>query len=69
MSVHNPCTCPGTRTEKMKNWYIVDRNINHSYFEAPKGGPHFSNYSTVHCKKCSMYIRSKANYVFRLGGG
>jgi len=68
MSGHNPCTCKGTRKDRMKNWYVPEgyRNINYSYFQYPKGQPHDSDYSTVQCSQCLMHIRSKANYVNNL---
>lgn len=66
MSAHIPCTCLGTRKEKMKNWYVSLRNANRSYFEYPKGRLHYSRYSTVNCKKCNMSIRSKAKFVDKL---
>ena len=66
MSAHIACTCNGTRKQKMKNWYITVRNGNYSYFEKPKGKRHYSDYSTVMCSKCGMYIRSKAEYVLNL---
>jgi len=66
MSAHIPCRCEGKRKEKMKSWYVSLRNGNYSHFERPKGEWHPSDYSTVQCRSCSMYIRSKANFVILL---
>lgn len=65
MSGHSPCTCKGTRKERMKNWRVVMRNCNYSYFEKPKGQRHYSNYSLVHCigKGCYGAWRTKNKYV------
>ena len=71
MSGHNPCTCKGTRKERMKNWYVPYgwRNTNRSYFERPKGAPHYSDYSSVRCSECNMFIRSKGIFVEGLPDG
>jgi len=68
MSGWNPCTCEGTREEKMKNWRVMHRNHNHSYFESPKGAQHYSDYSAVVCiaEGCMGYFRTKSNYVYGL---
>ncbi len=76
MSGHNPCTCDGTRKERMKNWRVSRRNYNNSYFEHPKGADHYSDYSSIVClgdggegrqgNGCLMVTRSKANYVSEL---
>lgn len=60
MGFHNPCTC-GTR----KNWRVMHRLHNHSYFEYPRGQYHASDYSTVICisKGCTGLFRTKAKYV------
>ena len=63
MSSSNPCICKGTRKEKMKYWYVSVYKGNHSYFERPKGMFHASDYSTVECSRCTMVLRSKADYV------
>ncbi len=63
MSGHTPCTCAGTRKERMKFWYVSRRNYNLSYFEKPKGCQHYSDYSTVECSRCFMNMRSKAWFV------
>ncbi len=69
MSGHIACTCKGTREEKMKSWYVSRRNFNLSHFESPKGQRHYSEYSTVMCKNCQMFFRSKANYINQLPDG
>jgi len=68
MSGHSPCICSGTWKEKRKNWRIVHRNHNHSYFESPKGDFHYSDYSLVVCiaKGCYGCFRSKAKYINNL---
>lgn len=58
MSAHILCTC-GTR----KNWRVLHRNHNHSYFEQPKGGRHYSDYSEIICLRCPLCFRTKAKYV------
>lgn len=63
MSAHIPCSCKGKRKERVKNWYVSLRNGNHSHFEKPKGCFHRSDYSTVRCSECYMYMRSKEGYV------
>ena len=63
MSAHIPCTCPGSRQERTRNWYVSLRCANYSYFESPRGGRHKSDYSTVRCINCLMYKRSKAKFV------
>lgn len=63
MSSHSPCTCNGSRRERMKFWYVSQRHYNLSYFEKPKGCEHISDYSTVRCSRCSMCFRSKASFV------
>jgi len=65
MSGGNPCTCSGSRKERMKYWYAPRETYktNYSYFESPKGCAHYSDYSTVRCSRCLMLIRSKAKFV------
>lgn len=60
MSGHIACIC-GNR----KNWKVIHRNHNHSYFESPKGCGHYSNYSQIRCfsKGCNGNFRSKGSYV------
>ena len=63
MSAHNPCTCKGTRKERMKNWGITQWMCNHSAFN----GYHHtsSDYSAIRClgEGCLGSWRSKADYV------
>ena len=63
MSSWIACSCNGTWEEKRKNWRIIDRNCNYSYFEYPKGQRHYSDYSLVTCLRCTGMFRTKANYV------
>ena len=63
MSAHIPCICiPRDRS----GWVVRLRKCNYSYFERPKGQKHFSEYSTVVCKKCGGTWRTKAKYVDEL---
>ena len=68
MSGHTPCTCKGTREERMKNWYIPEGyyKTNYSYFEKPRGQAHYSEYSTIRCTECHMCFRTKAKFVEQL---
>lgn len=63
MSAHNPCTCEGTRKERMKNWGITQYRCNHSAFS----GYHYtsSDYSAIRClgAGCLGMWRTKADYV------
>lgn len=69
MSGGSPCTCPGTRKERMRNWFVSLRKANRSYFEAPQGIEHRSDYSTIMCRKCLMGRRSKAKFIDDLPDG
>jgi len=69
MSVHIPCTCKGSRTERIRSWYVSERKCNYSTFEYPRGEYHPSEYSTVKCSKCQMNIRSKGKFVDLLPDG
>jgi hypothetical protein len=69
MSGWQPCTCEGTPEEKRKNWVVLHRKHNHSYFESPKGCEHYSDYSLVCCLNCSGMFRTKADYVSDLPDG
>ncbi len=79
MSGHTPCTCDGARKERMKNWFVHQRNFNLSHFEQPKGCPHYSDYSSLACngdggakrqnKGCLFSTRSKADFVKNLPDG
>lgn len=61
-----PCSCEGTQKEKRKNWRVIHRNHNHSYFEKPKGQQHYSDYSAIICIKCRGFFRTKSSYVCEL---
>lgn len=63
MSAWIPCRCEGSHKEKMKNWRVLHRNCNYSYFEYPKGGRHYSDYSQVVCLNCFGNFRTKSDYV------
>ena len=54
------CKC---EIKDKKNWRVVHRNHNHSYFETPKGEEHYSAYSCVRCIKCKAMGQTKAMYV------
>lgn len=71
MSGNIPCTCTGSRNERIKFWYVPEgqRNKNYSYFQKPKGKAHYSDYSTVYCSRCSMSLRSKGLFVRHLPNG
>jgi hypothetical protein len=69
MAAHNPCTCRGTRKERMKKWFVAVRHGNHSYFQRPKGEFHYSDYSLVCCRGCNMFVRTKAKFVETLPDG
>lgn len=60
MGVSFGCQC---KVKDKSNWRVLDRNCNYSYFEAPKGCKHLSDYSTVVCLKCRAMGRTKAKYV------
>ncbi len=63
MSAWTPCTC-GNR----KNWRVTHRNHNHSYFKAPQGAEHYSDYSEVICitPRCNGIGRTKCKYIAAL---
>ncbi len=60
------CIC---EIKDKKNWVVIHRNCNYSYFQYPKGGYHYSDYSLVRCMKCENIWRTKANYVSELKDG
>jgi len=66
MSQSFGCKC---KSKIKDNWVVIDRNCNYSYFEYPRGQKHYSDYSTVYCKKCGALGRTKANYVKILKNG
>ena len=61
----NPFSCQ-CKIKNKRNWRVMHRNHNHSYFESPKGEEHYSEYSTVFCLKCTGCGRTKAKYVKEL---
>jgi len=63
MSVSFSCDC---KPKDKKNWRVLHRRHNHSYFESPKGGEHISDYSTVLCTVCGGTGQTKAKYVDEL---
>jgi hypothetical protein len=63
MSVSFGCKCD---VKDRKNWVVFRRHYNNSYFQYPKGQPHYSDYSTVYCLKCRALGRTKADYVVEL---
>lgn len=69
MSSGNPCTCPGTRREKMRNWLVTQRRCNHSAFNGYHRTP--SDYSAVVCigEGCRGCWRTKADYIRQLPDG
>ena len=54
------CKC---KPVERKNWIVLVRNGNYSYFERPQGCFHPSDYSELFCKVCGSIWRTKANYV------
>lgn len=54
------CKCNNPR------WEILHYKHNHSAFQYPKYGEHYSDYSTVICRNCGSVWRTKANYVDKL---
>lgn len=57
MSVQKQCNCP-------RSYYRVEhRKHNHSYFEYPKGGEHYSDYSGVSCMRCGWRFRCREKWV------
>lgn len=66
MSGGPACNCEGPRSERMKNWKVVQRHCNHSYFQYPGGAKHYSDWSSVQCLKCHRFWRTKAKYIDEL---
>lgn len=60
MSVRRTCGCG------KENYVVIHYKHNHSWFEAPKGARHPSQYSMIKCKKCGWVFSSKAKYVDNL---
>jgi hypothetical protein len=63
MSGGTPCSCPGTREERMRNWVVLQYKCNHSAFNGYHYTP--SDYSSVICNGpgCSGCWRTTAKYV------
>lgn len=59
MSVMKTCTC------SRDNYRVSHRNHNHSYFETPKGGAHYSDYSEIVCLACGWRFRTKTKWSAR----
>ena len=66
MSGGNSCNCA---VRDKKNWVVTRRHYNNSYFQKPKGEPHYSDYSSVYCSKCRKLWRTKSKYVKNLPDG
>lgn len=47
MSAHNPCTCPGSRKERMRNWVVTSYKARCSAFDGYRMC--YSDYSQVFC--------------------
>ena len=52
-----------------KNWIVLVRHGNYSYFESPQGCFHPSDYSELYCRKCGGLWRTKAAYVSEIEDG
>lgn len=63
MTISFGCKC---EVKDKKNWKVIRRNYNNSFFESPRGGRHYSEYSSVRCTKCGAIGRTKAKYVVEL---
>ncbi len=66
MSQSFGCKC---EVKDKNNWVVLRRNYNNSYFESPRGGQHYSEYSSVKCINCGALGRTKAKYVVTLKDG
>lgn len=61
------CKCEGKMADRRKNWVVVTRNGNHSFFNRGfRGSFNPSDYSEVLCRKCGGIWRTKAKYVNEL---
>ncbi len=64
MSVSFSCHCPERKKAiRYRNWKVLSRHCNYSYFEYPRGQRHSSDYSLVKCNSCGAMGRTKARYV------
>ena len=52
-----------------RDWIVLVRHGNYSYFERPQGCFHPSDYSELYCKKCGSVWRTKAAYVSEIENG
>jgi len=69
MSVSFSCHCQERKKPvDERDWIVLYRKSNFSYFEYPKGQRHRSDYSHVKCNVCEAQGRTKANYVDYLPG-
>lgn len=67
MSGGTKCHCDESKKPLQdRDWNVTQLKCNNSYFQAPKGGSHPSDYSTVCCNRCSAMWRTKAGYVFEI---
>ena len=70
MSVSFSCHCKERKKPiEKRNWVVVTRNGNYSYFDSPKGCFHYSEYSEIYCRSCKALGRTKAKYVNQLKDG
>lgn len=70
MSVSFSCHCDERKKPvEERDWIVLTRKGNYSYFEYPKGQFHRSDYSTVYCRTCRVMGRTKAKYVSELKDG
>lgn len=52
--------CPVCKSTEL---HLLRYKCNYSYFQAPKGQWHPSEYSLVQCKNCSHSWKTKSSYV------
>lgn len=64
MSGGTACRCEGPRTERMKRWYVMRRQVRCSAFDGYR--TMCSDYSTVACPQCGSAWRTRARYVYLL---
>jgi len=65
MSGNVPCNCPERKKPlAQRNWVVSQRNHNRSAFNGYHYTP--SAYSTVTCRGCHGFWRTKAAYVNQL---
>ena len=62
MAVQKQCKCP-------RSYYRVEhRRHNHAYFEYPKGGEHYSDYSGIRFMRCGWRFRCREKWVDAIPG-